>query len=119
MSKPRTTESGRGLIGATHTISLQSLSAQGVVLLGRLKDRTPDGRVTFDDTLAESAAYGDEMSTMLRREIDAHIALLGLDAPEPVPDPAETVTPQFPDPPILEVSAEAISTVIWPFLRFL
>ncbi len=115
MAKPRTTASGRGLIGATHTISLQSLSAQGVVLLGRLKDVSAEGKVRFDDTLAESAAFGDEMSAMLRREIDDFIAREALDAPEATPDPAETVAPRFPDPPILEIDleAEGIGTVVW------
>lgn len=115
MGKPRTRESGRGLIGATHTISLQSLSSQGVVLLGRLSDISAEGELQFDDTLAESAAYGDEMSAMLRREIDDYIARLGLDAPGAAPDPAETVEPRFPDPPKLEIdlAAENITTLLW------
>lgn len=115
MAKPRTTASGRGLIGATHTISLQSLSAQGVVMLGRLRDCTSDGRLTFDDTLADSAAYGDEMSAMLRREIDEHIMAGSLVAAEAMPDPAEVVLPRFPAPPIrdIDLSDEGITTVIW------
>jgi putative flavoprotein involved in K+ transport len=115
MAKPRTTSSGRGLIGATHTISLQSLSAQGVVMLGRLKDVVADGRVAFDDTLAESAAFGEEMAAMLRREIDDFIAREELEAPEAAPDPAETVAPRFADPPILEIDLEkeGIGTVVW------
>lgn len=115
MAKPRTTASGRGLIGATHTISLQSLSAEGVVLLGRLRDCTGEGRLTFEDTVADSAAYGDEMSAILRREIDTYIGREALDASEAVPDPAETVCARFPDPPILELdlSGEGVRTVIW------
>lgn len=115
MAKPRTTASGRGLIGATHTISLQSLSAQGVVMLGRLQGCTPDGRLSFDDTLADSAAYGDEMSATLRREIDDYIFAGSLDAAVAAPDPAEVVSPCFPDPPIREIdlAAEDITTVIW------
>ena len=115
MAKPRTTASGRGLIGATHTISLQSLSAQGVVLLGRMKDCTPEGILTFDDTLGESAAFADEMSASLRREIDAFIEEHRLDAPGAAPDAAEVVAPHFPDPPILELdlAGVGIATVIW------
>lgn len=115
MGKPRMTQSGRGLIGATHTISLQSLSAQGVILFGRLKDCSPDGRVSFDDTLAESAAYGDEMSAMLRQEIDDYIHHEALDVADAIPDHAEAVTSHFPDPPIREIdlSAEGITTVLW------
>ncbi|GMG84514.1 NAD(P)/FAD-dependent oxidoreductase [Paralimibaculum aggregatum] len=115
MAKPRTTETGRGLIGATHTISLQSLSAQGVKLLGRLKDCTSDGRLSFHDSLAESVAFGDEMSAMLKREIDDFVACRALAAPDAVPDPAETVAAEFPDPPITEIdlNAEGITNVIW------
>jgi putative flavoprotein involved in K+ transport len=115
MGKPRTSAAGRGLIGATHTISLQSLSAQGVTLLGRLAGADAGGSLRFDDTLAESAAFGDAMSEALRSEIDAHIARLGLDAPEAEPDPAETVAPRFPDPPLLDLDlrSEGVSTLIW------
>ncbi len=114
MAKPRETSSGRGLIEATHTISLQSLSAMGVTLLGRLDDATAEGKLTFSDSLAESAAYGDRMSEALRHEIDVYIARSGIVAPEPLPDPAETVPPRFPTPPIreLDLLAEGITTVI-------
>lgn len=115
MGKPRTTESGRGLIGATHTISLQSLSAQGVALLGRLKACTPDGTLTFEDTLDDSVAFGDEMSKMLRQEIDAYIESESIEASDAVPDPAETVGSRFPEPRITQInlSDEGIKTVIW------
>lgn len=115
MAKPRTTASGRGLIGATHTISLQSLSAQGVTLVGRLASVSEGGRPIFEDTLAESVSAGDEMSAMLRREIDDYIASAGIDAPPAVPDPAETVAPRFPEPAILELDLEAagISSIVW------
>jgi putative flavoprotein involved in K+ transport len=115
MAKPRAVASGRGLIGATHTISLQSLSAQGVVVLGKLRECTPDGRLSFDDTLAECADYGDEMSAMLRREIDDYIEAGSLNVPAPEPDPAEEVVAHFPDPPIRELvlTKEGINTVIW------
>jgi putative flavoprotein involved in K+ transport len=115
MGKPRTIASGRGLIGATHTISLQSLSAQGAVLLGRLMDCFADGRLIFDDTVSDSAAYGDEMSAMLRQEIDTYIDHNALVVDPAAPDPAEVGAPRFPDPPIREVDllAEGITTIIW------
>ena len=115
LAKPRTTSSGRGLIGATHTISLQSLSAQGITLVGRLRDVSNEGIISVADTLAESASFGDEMSMLLRQEIDDFIASQRLDVPPAKPDPAETVAPIFPDPPISEIDldAEDISTVIW------
>lgn len=115
MGKPRTTASGRGLIGATHTISLQSLSAQGVTILGRLDDCSPEGILTFDDTVLGSAIYGDEISAILRQEIDDYIDQNALEVETASPDPAEIVAPLFPTPPIREVSleAEGIATVIW------
>lgn len=115
MAKPRTTSSGRGLIGATHTISLQSLSAQGILLLGRLEGVESEGSLTFADSLGESAAFGDRMSGELRREIDDYIERASIDAPPAVPDEAETVSPRFPDPPIrrLDLAAVGITTVIW------
>ena len=115
MGKPRTTAAGRGLIGATHTISLQSLSAQGVTLLGRLRDCTPEGVLSFDDTLDESVAYGDEMSEFLRQEIDAYIDREAIAAADAVPDPAETVASRFPEPPLtrIHLADKGISTVIW------
>ena len=41
--QPRTAQSGRPLLGATHTLSLGSLSALGITLLGRLADVTAGG----------------------------------------------------------------------------
>jgi len=87
----------------------------GITLLGRLVDVKEDGRLIFSDTLDQSAAFGDQMSEELRCEIDAYIERLGIDAPDPLPDPAETVPPRFPKPPILELDmlAENVTTVIW------
>jgi putative flavoprotein involved in K+ transport len=106
----------RSLIGALHTISLQSLSAQGVVLLGRLTGTAGDGRqLTFADDLADNLRVGDESSARFKRMIDEHIARHGIDAPPPEPDPAETVAPVLPDPPIraLDWRERGLSTVIW------
>ena len=115
MAKPRETACGRGLIGATHTISLQSLSAMGITLIGRLDHVNEDGVLVFADTLADSAAFGDQMSKELREEIDAYIENSGIVAPVAVPDPAETVPPQYPDPPVLalDLLAENVRTVLW------
>lgn len=115
MALPRSNGSGRGLIGATHTISLQSLSAQGIILLGRLQGVLPDGTLTFADSLGDSVAYGDKMSEDLRRGIDEYIERSGIDAPPAVADEAETVAPRYPVPPILhlDLAAAGITTVIW------
>jgi putative flavoprotein involved in K+ transport len=105
---------GRPLIGARHTISLQSLSAQGVVLLGRFTG-IANGRLTFADDVCENVRLGDEAAAKTRRHIDDHIARHGLDAPSATDDPAETVAPRLPNPPILSLdpSEHHLTTVIW------
>jgi putative flavoprotein involved in K+ transport len=105
---------GRPLFGALHTLSLQSLSAQGVVLLGRFTG-IADGRLTFADDVCENIRLGDETAARTRLRIDDHIAHHGLDAPLATDDPAETVTPRLPNPPILSLDPREhhVSTVIW------
>jgi len=105
---------GRPLAGAGHTISLQSLSAQGVVLLGRFTG-IADGRLTFADDVCENIRLGDEAAAKTRRHIDDHIARHGLNAPAAIDDPAETVAPRLPNPPILSLdpSEHHLTTVIW------
>jgi putative flavoprotein involved in K+ transport len=107
----------RALLGALHTISLQSLSAQGVVLLGRCTGVEGGGgaRLTFADDLEENLRLGDEFSARIKRQIDDHISRQGLDAPAAEEDPAETVSPRLPDPPIrsLDPAERGIAAVIW------
>jgi putative flavoprotein involved in K+ transport len=71
--------------------------------------------LTFNDSLADSVAFGDEMSQTLKNEIDAYIARENIAASVATPDPAETAAPRFPDPPILEIDPvrDGITTVIW------
>lgn len=105
---------GRALQGALETISLQSLSAQGVVLLGRLVGA--DGVVlSFADDVAENIRFADENSAELRQKIDDYIARAGIAAPPATDDPAETVEPRLPSPPItsLDAKASGISTIVW------
>jgi len=105
---------GRPLLGTPHTISLQSLSAQGVVLLGRFTG-IANGRLTFADDVRENIRLGDEAAAKTRRHIDDYIACHGIDAPQAIDDPAETVAPRLPNPPILSLdpSEHHLSTVIW------
>ncbi|MCB8820702.1 NAD(P)-binding domain-containing protein [Microvirga rosea] len=105
---------GRPLLGAGRTISLQSLSAQGVVLLGRLIG-IEDGCLTFAANLEENVQFGDAVSTRIKRSIDAHIASEGIDAPAADDDPDETVAPRLPDPPIrsLNLAEDGIASLIW------
>jgi len=105
---------GRPLLGTPHTISLQSLSAQGVVLLGRFTG-IANGRLTCADDVRENIRRGDEAAAKTRRHIDDYIACHGIDAPQAIDEPAETVAPRLPNPPILSLdpSEHHLSTVIW------
>lgn len=104
----------RALQGALHTISLQSLSAQGVVLLGRLTG-VEGNRLSFSDDVQANIRYGDETSARIRSQIDSYIARNGIDAPDAEPDPAEMIEAVLPDPPILSLDLveRDIKTVIW------
>jgi putative flavoprotein involved in K+ transport len=105
---------GRPLLGARHTISLQSLSAQGVVLLGHFTG-IADGRLIFANDVCENIRFGDEAAAKAGRHIDDHISRHGLDAPPATDDPAETIAPRLPNPPILSLdpSEHRLTTVIW------
>jgi putative flavoprotein involved in K+ transport len=104
----------RSLQGALHTISLQSLSAQGVVLLGRLTG-VEGSQLSFSDGVEANIRHGDETSARIRSQIDSYIARNGIDAPDAEPDPAEVVEAVLPDPPILSLDLieRDIRTVIW------
>jgi putative flavoprotein involved in K+ transport len=103
---------GRPLLGAGRTLSLQSLSAQGVVLLGRLVG-IENGCLTFAADLEENVHFADEVSTKIMRSIDAYVASNGIDAPDDESD--ETVAPRLPDPAILSLdpAADGIASLIW------
>ena len=105
----------RGVLGSTRTISLQSLSAQGVVLLGRMTGVGTGPQLAFADDLDDNLRFADEASQNVKRQIDEFIAGAGLNAPAAEPDPAEVVPPILPTPPILtlEPAASGITTVIW------
>ncbi|QJP17319.1 NAD(P)-binding domain-containing protein [Starkeya sp. ORNL1] len=104
----------RPLVGAIHTISLQSLSAQGVVLLGRFRG-VVNGRLAFGDEVVEHMRFADEASAAAKRAIDQYIERAGLDAPPAEDDPAETVAPRVPSPPIrsLDLPSSGISSIVW------
>ena len=104
----------RPLLGATHTISLQSLSAQGVVLLGRFRG-VVNGSLAFGDEVGDHMRFADGTSADAKRVIDEYIERAGLDAPPPDDDPAETIAPRLPDQPIrsIDLAASGIRSVIW------
>lgn len=103
----------RGLVGADHTISLQSLSALGVVLLGRLQGI--EGEIArFDDGVRENIRHGDRTASDLKARIDAWLAANGVKAPPAQPDPAETVEPVLPSVPIRELDlSQGFGAIVW------
>jgi putative flavoprotein involved in K+ transport len=105
----------RGLLGPEYTISLQALSARGVVLLGRFAGVEDDGRLSFADDLDEHVRFADEASANVKRHIDEYISRSGIDAPVSEPDPAETVAARLPNPTIgsLDLAGSGITTVVW------
>lgn len=105
----------RGLLGAERTISLQALSARGIVLLGRFAGVEEGGRLSFADDLEAHIRFANEASANVKRYIDEYISRSGIDAPVSEPDPAETVAAYLPDPTIrsLDVAVSGITTVVW------
>jgi putative flavoprotein involved in K+ transport len=104
----------RSLQGALETLSLQSLSAQGITLLGRLVG--VDGMMlTFGDDAAENVRFADEAAAALRGRVDDYIARAGIVAPPATDDPAEVLAAKLPSPPItsLDLAAYGIRTAIW------
>jgi putative flavoprotein involved in K+ transport len=104
----------RPLLGALHTISLQSLSAMGVELVGRFSGHD-DGRLQFSGDVAENVRFADEASADLKRQVDDYISGANIDAPAAEPDLAEAVALRLPDPPIRSLSLEesGVRTIIW------
>lgn len=112
--QPDGTIPARAMQGAVETLSLQSLSAQGAVLLGRLTGAN-DTMLSFSDDVAENIRFADENSARVRGRIDEYIARNGIAAPPATDDPAETVAPVIPSPPItsLDLEAAGIGTIVW------
>ena len=98
-----------------HTLSYQHLRRMGAVLLGGLADVSGE-RVALRDNLAHNIRFADEASAALRSRIDAHIARVGVDAPDSDPDPADEPWPgrSAPSSPHrLHLRRAGIRTVIW------
>jgi putative flavoprotein involved in K+ transport len=105
--------SGLGRYG--HTVSLQMMADQGVVLLGRATSVEGD-TLLVDDSLAMHLRFGDERSAEFKRNIDEYIERSGVEAPAPEVDPADVPQPTLGlTEPIrrLDLHAEGIRTVIW------
>ena len=101
-------------VGGGHDVDLRRLSADGVVLLGRVLGGR-DGRLTLAPDLGENLIRGDDSLVTLMRRCDDHVIRNGLDFPapapcaEPLPDPREVADPIL----TLDLTSAGISTIIW------
>ncbi len=99
-----------------HTLSLHTLRADGITLLGRIADVT-DRRAAVAPDLMANIAYADDYAARFRRDVDAHIAATHGDAP--MPTDQEMVGEPLPGRPIqhefthLDFAERNIRTVIW------
>jgi putative flavoprotein involved in K+ transport len=96
-----------------HTLSYQHLRTLGAVLVGGVAGMSGE-RVDLRDNLASNMRFADEASELFRARIDAHIARVGADAPDPSPDPADEPARRLPSSPRrLHLRRAGIRTVIW------
>jgi putative flavoprotein involved in K+ transport len=105
--------SGVGPLG--HTVSLQSLAARGVTLLGHL-DAVDGTRMRFASDLPHHVGFGDETARRMRQDVDTHIARRGIDAPPSEPDPADEPVAdpaRFSGPPELDLAERGITSVVF------
>jgi len=110
---PQPQVSGLGRYG--HTVSLQSLARQGVVILGRLLDVEADTLVLSDDAAAH-VRFADGFSQRMKDGTDAYLARAGITPPPLEPDPADVPDPQAGCvSPLrrLNLHEAQVSTVIW------
>jgi putative flavoprotein involved in K+ transport len=105
--------SGLGRYG--HTVSLQQLARQGVVLLGRVLD-VDAGSIVLSDEAAAHVRFADEFSQGIKDGIDTYLKKAGItlptleDDPADIPDPqAECVSPLR----RLNLREANVSTIIW------
>ena len=105
--------SGLGRYG--HTLSLQYLAKQGVVILGRLLD-IESGTFVLGDEAPANVHFADEFSQRVKNDIDTYLSRMHITPPPLEDDPAD-----IPDPeakcasPLrrLNLHEANIRTVIW------
>ncbi|HZV72037.1 MAG TPA: NAD(P)/FAD-dependent oxidoreductase [Saprospiraceae bacterium] len=105
--------SGVGASG--HTISLQSLHRQGVILMGHLNNINQNV-FKFENNLADNIKFGDDFSTQVKNGIDQFILATGVNAEPPEFDEAD-----FPDDSLLtyepasqlDLDDHYITSIIW------
>ena len=105
--------SGLGRYG--HTVSLQQLARQGVVILGRMLDLQAETIILGDEATAH-VRFADQFSQQMKDRIDAYLAHAGIALPPLEDDPADAPDVQAECvSPLrrLNLLEAKISTVIW------
>ena len=104
-----------GLRGG-HTLSLHTLRASGVTLVGRAMG-IDGGTVLLAPDLAANVAFSDSYAAEFRRSVDRHLCATGGEAPEPTGDeltgePPQAAPPRH-DSSALDLRELGIGSVIW------
>ena len=105
--------SGVGPLG--HTVSLQSLAACGVQLLGHLEGLA-GARARFAQDLQQHIGFGDEFARRMRQHVDEHVARRGIAAPPSEPDPADEPVADpstFTTPSELDLTEHGITAIVF------
>jgi len=98
-----------------HTLSLQSLNKQSVILLGYLED-IQDHKLTFKDNLVDNLQFGDMVSNQLKDGINQFIDATHTQAPVAEIDDADSPVDMslFQDRTLqLDLKENNINAVIW------
>ncbi len=110
---PQPQASGLGPRG--HSLSLQDLSRQGAVILGRL-GHVESGELGLGDDAAANVRFADMFSQKFKDDVDAWLAREGITPPPLEPDPADVPDPEAAcASPLrkLDLAEAKVSTVIW------
>lgn len=96
-----------------HDVSLRSLAAEGVRLVGRFQGA--EGTVArFAADLNDKIRFGDGFfEERFRKRFDAFAERSGEDLPPDDRDPSPAASTPFPETTELDLRAEGISTVLW------
>lgn len=93
-----------------HEIDLRRFALQGVALHGSLAD-IQGTRVRFEPDLGKNLDDADEVYCAIRRDIDAHIARTGAQAPEE--PPFEKAWQPAAEPVDLDLREAGITSIVW------
>ena len=111
LKPPHVTGTGTG----KHSLSLQSLAKQGVVILGKL-DNANTANMFFQVNAAQHVKFADEFSQKIKKMIDDYIEENNLSAPPPHYDEADLPDEEAKCASLitsLNLKENDITTIIW------